>query len=97
MPAEKTTTTIDPNAMKSLFGKLGLRAKGLVSCVDSYVNKKTGEERFSLILFVPGSSILCKVGLENPPAPNQYPPGQLVDLPVKLSEFGGKTYIAEIV
>ncbi len=81
---------------KNAFSNLGIVLSGLVSHVDSYTNKKTGEEKWSVHLFVPGS-IVVKVGLKREPAEDRFQQAQPVKMKVAVGDYQGNIYFNELV
>ncbi len=82
--------------MSDVAKQSGILISGQVSDVRSYVAKKSGEEKFSVRLFVPGSELI-QINLAGRPDPKRFIPGELAKLRVNLSAFEGRTFFNEAV
>ena len=77
------------------FAGTGLYVDGLVSRVESYTNKETGEVRHSVWLAVRGSMV--KVSLNDPPRHDQYVEGSRHKMSVKFVQTKNYSFLAEVV
>ena len=73
----------------------GVVVSGLVSEVRPWVKKDTGEERWSLQLFIPGS-IIIQVGLKGKPPAGAYEAGTVAKLRVSVGSYQGKMFFNEL-
>ena len=80
--------------MSDLAKQSGIFISGQVSDVRSYTKKDTGEVKYSVRLFVPGSELI-QVNLPGQPDPNRFKPGELTKIQVNLSAYNGKTFFNE--
>ncbi len=80
--------------MSNVADQSGIVIAGQVSDVRSYIAKKSGEEKYSVRLFVPGSELI-QVNLASPPDPKRFIPGELAKLRVNLSAFDGRNFFNE--
>jgi len=76
------------------FKDTGIQITGLVSDVGSYVSKKTGEENYSVRLFVPGMDLI-RIGLRGRPDPNRFVPGKIATLKMMVNHYDGRTFFTE--
>lgn len=76
--------------------KSGVIISGQVSEVRSYTSKKTGEEKYSVRLFIPGSEII-QIGLSGAPDPKRFIPGELVQMRIAVGSYQGNMFFNEAV
>ena len=80
--------------MSDAIKKSGIVIAGQVSDVRSYVAKSTGEERFNVRLFVPGSELI-QIGLNGRPDPKRFPVGELVQMRISVGSYNGNMFFNE--
>ena len=80
--------------MSDLAKQSGILISGQVSDVRDYTSKKSGEVKYTVRLFVPGSELIS-IGLAGQPDPKRFIPGDLVKMRVSMGSFNGKTFFNE--
>lgn len=80
--------------MSDLAKQSGIVVSGQVSDVGSYIAKKSGEEKFYVRLFVPGSELI-RINLTGRPDPKRFIPGDTAKLRFNVSTFEGNTFFNE--
>ncbi len=72
----------------------GIVVAGQVSEVRSYVQKSTGEEKFNVRIFVPGSDLI-QIGLQGRPDPKRFIPGEHVKMKISVGSYQGNMFFNE--
>lgn len=80
--------------MSDIAKQSGIFISGQVSDVRDYTSKNTGEVKYSVRLFVPGSELIT-IGLAGQPDPKRFIPGELVKLRVSMGSYNGKIFFNE--